>query len=85
MKNIRGLGSYKSVLDLIAGIKNDKPTLKVFLSIDDQEAIGFIQDHPEIPKGTVFEFVVVKSYKERKDPSKTKNYNSYPIEKHVRE
>lgn len=83
MKNISGLGSYKSVLNLIAGIKNDKPTLKVFLSTDDQDAIRFIKDHPEIPKGTVFEFVV-KSNNEQKDPAKMKTYSSYPIEKKVR-
>lgn len=83
MKNISGLGSYKSFLNLIAGIKNDKPTLKVFLSIDDQDAIRFIKDHPEIPEGTVFEFVV-KSNNEQKDPAKMKNYSSYPIEKKVR-
>lgn len=85
LKNISGLGSHKSVLNLIAGIKNDKPTLKVFLSIDDQHAISFIKDHPKIPKGTVFEFVVVKSNKEQKGPAKMKNYSSYPIEKNVRE
>lgn len=85
MKNLSGLDSHKSVLNLIAGIKNDKPTLKVFLSTDDQQAIRFIKDHREIPKGTVFEFVVVKSNKEQKDPAKIKNYSSYPIEKNVRE
>lgn len=84
MKNISGLGSHRSVLNLIAGIKNDKPTLKVFLSIDDQDAISFIKDHPEIPKGTIFEFVV-KSYKEQKDKAKMKNFSSYPNEKNVRE
>lgn len=82
MKNISGLGSQKSILNLIAGIKNEKPTLKVFLSIDDQDAIGFIKDHPEIPKETNVEFVVVKSYKEQRDQAKTKNYH---IEKNVRE
>lgn len=35
MKNIRGFGSYKLVLDFIVGIKNDKLILKVFFSIDD--------------------------------------------------
>lgn len=85
MKNISGLGSHKSVLNFIAGIKNDKPTLKVFLSTDDQDAIGFIKDHPEIPKGTVFEFVVVNSYKEQKDQVKRKNHISYSIERNVRE
>lgn len=82
MKNLSGLGNNKSVLNLIAGIKNDKPTLKVFLSFDDQYAITFIKNHPEIPKETNVEFVVVKSYKEQRDQAKTKNYH---IEKNVRE
>lgn len=50
-KNISGLGSHKSILNLITGIKNEKPTLKVVLNIDDQDVIGFIKDHPEIPIG----------------------------------
>lgn len=85
MKNISGLGNHKSILNLIAGIKNDKPTLKVFLGIDDQEAILFIKDHPGIPKGTVFEFFVVSSNKEQKDQAKRKNHTSFPIEKNMRE
>lgn len=82
MKNLSGLGSHKSVLNLIAGLKNDNQTLKVFLSIDDQDAITFIKNHPEIPKETTVEIVVVKSYKEQRDQAKTKNYH---IEKNVRE
>nr|XP_034310800.1 uncharacterized protein LOC105335643 isoform X1 [Crassostrea gigas] len=82
MKNLSGLGSHKSVLNLIAGLKNDNQILKVFLSIDDQDAITFIKNHPEIPKETTVEFVVVKSYKEQRDQAKTKNYH---IEKNVRE
>lgn len=38
MKNVIGLSSFPSILNLIAGLKDNKPTLKVFLSHEDKKA-----------------------------------------------
>lgn len=66
LRSISGLHQYPSVIKCIAGIKNEKMTIKVFLSYDDIEAKEFFKDNDQIPKDTVLDFVNVKEKSENR-------------------
>lgn len=59
LRCLQGLESYSSVLKYIAGLKENKPTIKVFLRNDDTEATHFFKYNNQIPNGTYIEFVNV--------------------------
>lgn len=59
MQCLQGLESYSSVLKHIAGWKDNKPTIKVFLGHEDTGAMDFFKHNDQIPKGTCIEFLNV--------------------------
>lgn len=59
LRCLQGLESYSSVLKHIAGLKENKPTIKVFLRNYDTKATHFFKYNNQIPNGTYFEFVNV--------------------------
>lgn len=59
MRCLQGINNHSSVLKHIAGWKDNKPTIKVFLSQSDTDAITFFNHNNQIPKGTCIEFVNV--------------------------
>lgn len=83
---LRGLEDYSSVLKYIAGQKDNKPAIKVFLSHDDTSAMDFFKHNNHIPKGTCFEFVnVAEKSKEIFEAEKEiMDYSFFPDENHVR-
>lgn len=85
-RNIIGLHKYPSVLKCIAGIKNRKSTIKIFLSHDDKEAMAFFKHYDKIPEGTRLEFVnVEKKSKESLRAGKEKtDLSSFRITEFVR-
>lgn len=82
VKNINDLSSCPSVLNLIAGLKDKKPTLKVILSHDDEKAKRIFRNRPGIPEKV--DFVVVSSISKKKAREK-KNPSSYRIDQNERE
>lgn len=84
MKNVIGLSSFPSILNLIAGLKDNKPTLKVFLSHEDKKAKAFFKNTPGIPED--IDFVVVSSKSKKESWAEKGNENSsYCIDKNMRE
>lgn len=83
---LRGLEDYSSVLKYIAGQKDNKPAIKVFLSHDDTSAMDFFKYNKQIPKGTSFEFVnVAEKSKEIFEAEKEiMDYSLFPDENYVR-
>lgn len=57
IQSINGPDKHPSVLKVIAGCKDNKPTVKVFLNHNDEDAMKILNDSDQIPKGTHFEFV----------------------------
>lgn len=84
MKNIFGIRSYPSVLNLIAGVKDNKPMLKVFLSHEDEEAKEFFRNMPGFPENVDFVVVSSKSKKTARTEGRTE-YNSFRIDHNSRE
>lgn len=58
-RTIVELSQYQSVLKYIGGIKNDNPTMKIFLSHDDEKVKDFCKYYHRFSKGTRLEFVNV--------------------------
>lgn len=85
MKNISGLSSYPSVFNLLAGLKDNKPTLKVFLSHEDEDAKNFFKCRPDIPENVDFVVVSNKSKKEQRVRREREGYSSHRINKNMRE
>lgn len=82
MKNIFGLRSYPSVLNLIAGVKDKKPTLKVFLRHEDEDTKNFFKNRFE---NVNFVVVSTKSRKEQRVGREREEYSSHRINKNRRE
>lgn len=67
------MANYQSVIRYIAGVKNEKPFVKVFLRYEDKPAMTFFQNLP-LPKDTLVEFVNITTLaKENKNMSDTVN------------
>lgn len=83
---LQGLESYSSVLKHIAGWKDNKLTIKVFLSHDDTNATNFFKYNNQIPKGTYFEFVNIaeKSKEIFVDEEEDNDDSLFPDNKHAR-
>lgn len=79
VKSISGLGSYPSVLNLIAGLKDNKPTLKVILNHEDEEVKNFFKNIPGIPEKVDFVVVSSKS-KKRAGTGEKKDHSFYRID-----
>lgn len=84
MQCLQGLEKYPSVLKYIAGWKDNKPTIKVFLSYCDTGAIDFFEDNDQIPNGTCFEFVNVAEKSKEKRKTEKVDYSSFPDENYIR-
>lgn len=85
MRCLQGLESYSSVLKHIAGLKENKPTIKVFLSKWDKKAKKFFKKNNKIPIGTYFEFVnVAEKSKEIFVDEEDVDDSLFPDNKHAR-
>lgn len=82
VKSISGLGSYPSVLNLIAGLKDNKPTLKVILNHEDEEVKNFFKNIPGIPEKV--DFVVVSSKSKKRAGTGEKKDHSFYRNDHYR-
>lgn len=79
-----GPDKHPSVLKVIAGCKDNKPTVKVFLNHNDEDAKKIFNDSDQIPKGTYFEFVNVADLSTEIFRGKEKSDHS-SVNKSVRE
>lgn len=84
MHCLQGLERYPSVLKYIAGWKDNKPTIKVFLSNGDTEAKDFFKHNNQIPNGTCFEFINIAEKSKEKIHTAKVDYSSFPDEVYVR-
>lgn len=81
----RTLTNHQSVLRYIAGVKNEKPFVKVYLRYEDKTAMTVFQNLPH-PKDTVVEFVNITTLaKENKSMPKTVNNTKTAMCKDVRD
>lgn len=84
MQCLQGLKRYPSVLKYIAGWKDNKPTIKVFLSYSDTGAKDFFKHNNQIPNGTCFEFVNIAEKSKEKMQTAKVDYSSFSDEDYVR-
>lgn len=81
----RTLEKYQSVLRYIAGVKNEKPFVKVYLKYEDKTAMDVFEKHPLL-KDTLVEFVNITTLaKENKNIPKTVNNTKIAMSKDVRD